>query len=236
MRSDLNHAQTIGATLRGFTAPDLPGILARFVDEVFSFANENAGLADLRIAWNVFRVWQNPLIETNCEDWRLFLSWYAFHWRPESEANVQRPQSLTLAERYLGAFPAAQSMEVHALARHALKSPLDFYEVYYFQDYDRYYLKSLFLGVKQSYAFPSLMEGLTVGRIYFGKVVHLFADQGILIGHSRALPTSSKVSIARIRRNLIEKRAADFARDFWLFDSDVFNLYHDLCYGNLAAT
>lgn len=214
---------------------DAEGILARFLDNAFAYSNETIGLADLRAAWDVFRVWVGSGVNRRAEDWRLFLAWYVFHWHSSSEEVSKRPELPSIAERYLRDRPDAVPPEVHLLVRSAIGTPLDFYEMLYLPEFERYYLKSLFLGYQQSFGFEALPEGLTVGDVYLAKIVHIYADQGLIAGISTPFHANAKVPIGFLRRNLIRNRATDFSSDFWLFDSDIFNLYQDLQHGQFGT-
>jgi hypothetical protein len=109
-----------------------------------------------------------------------------------------------------------------------LEGPLDFYEVHFLPDLGCFYLKSLFLGFERSYAFDKLPLNLCDGDIFLGKIVHLFDDKGIIAGRSPAFGASAKVQISLIRRHLIRATPDVFQKNFSLFESDVFNLYHEL--------
>jgi len=210
----------------GLPRYDLEASLARFIEEAFAYANSTIGLADLREAWDVFRVWLDHRIDAHADVWQLFLAWYVFHWRASPKRTRRLPP--TIAEKYLLHSPDALHADLHGIVQSAVGAPIDFYEVLYLPDLDTYYLKSLFMGYQKSFGFQRLPRGMELGNVYLAKVVHLYEDQGLIAGISAALGLEAKVAIGNLRRNLIKKRATDFMCEFWLFESDIFNLYRDL--------
>lgn len=210
---------------------ELPVFLELFLGRAMAFAYENCGVADVREAWNAFRVWLSSELDPSAEDWRLFLFWYIFHWQPSDhplpcsfEESIAGRAFLTLREE--------TSPRQEAFLRAAASSPLDFYEVYRLQEWDCFYVKSLLLGQEGSFSFRELPPEFTEGDIFFGKVIPLQEDQGVLAAHSAIFTSSAKVPISALRLELIKDRRADFSRNFRTFDSDVFNLYHDLLKGS----
>lgn len=233
--SDKSVTDLLSARFASAPPAEMKGILDGFLDNACSYAQETIGLADLRDAWDVFRAWLGSGVNVRADDWRLFRAWYVFHWHSQSSGSSNRPELSSIAERYLRDRPEVEPPDAHLLVRSAIGTPMDFYEVLYLPDFERYYLKSLFLGYQQSYAFRALPEGLALGNIYLAKIVHVYADQGLVAGISPPFHANAKVPIGSLRRNLILTRAADFTRDFWLFESDIFNLYHDLAQGNFGT-
>lgn len=207
-----------------------------FVDRAVFFANRNRPSDDIHNAWRTFRVWLSPWLDYNSDDWRLFLVWYVFHWQsPMGEGEETANFSVSsIAEQYVEECPEEVSLVEQKMIAVATKSPLDFYEIYKLPELDCYYVKSLFLGYLHSYAFAELPKGLKVGDVFFGKLIHFQEDKGVVAGHSRPFPPNAKVSIAHLRRHLINGRKEEFINNFSLFDSDLFNLYHDLIEGKGA--
>jgi hypothetical protein len=209
--------------------------LAGWAELALSFVNRAVGYSklvndprDIHEAWTAFRVWLSPRFEYGCQDWGLFLAWYVFHWKPVKNAIREK---FSLAELYAAECPAEVSEKEKILISEAVRNPLDFYEIYWLSELNCYYVKSLFLGYQNSFAFHEMPAGLEVGDVFFGKIVPLYEDRGIIVGHSRPIGGSAKVAIAYLRRELIRRRKSDFINDFYLFDSDIFNLYHDLLHG-----
>jgi hypothetical protein len=204
-----------------------------FVERALTFANQRCDPRDIHEAWRAFRVWLSSWIDYNSDDWRLFLVWYVFHWQAGAEEGDSRPP--TVAEYYINSNEDS-SPEDRWLLGSASVCPLDFYEIYEFVELGCFYMKSLFLGYQHSFAFPKLPEGLKAGDIFFGKIIHIRDDRGVVAAHSRPFPPSAKVAITALRRQLIQKRKEEFIHNFGLFDSDLFNLYHDLLSEEVAAS
>jgi hypothetical protein len=205
-------------------------LVIRFVDRAFAFSNRRCDPQDIHDAWRTFRVWQSAWIDYKSEDWRLFLAWYVFHWRVADEQN-ELPEAGPLAALYAAECPEEISPAEQKMLATAMGSPLDFYEIYELPEPNCFYLKSLFLGYQHSYAFTSLPPNLKTGDVFFGKIVHFRDDKGVIAAHSRPFPSTAKVAIAYIRRQLILGRKEEFIKNFSLFDSDLFNLYYDLLNG-----
>lgn len=206
---------------------DIELVLRRLVDRAVVFAEREFGPGDIHEAWRAFRVWLSPWMDLDAEDWPLFLHWYVFHWRSPKAGEVpSRPRSI--AERFARAEKASLAGSELQLLTIGSKDPPDFYEIMELREIGRYYVKSLLLGYQHSYAFSELPEGLGAGQIFFGKIIHLHSDRGVIVGHSRALPMTTKFSIAQMRVHLVNGRKKDFLRDFSLFEPDVLNLYHDI--------
>lgn len=203
----------------------LPGFLDDFVDAAFAFARQKFGMKDVREAWSTFRVWMSESVDFQADDWRLFMAWYVFHWHADRAASPEKAQ--VNAEIFMVAQPNYPSIQKEILTS-AVQSPLDFYEIYQLNEWECFYTKSLFLGLQHSFSFPRLPEGFRPGDIFFGKIVQVREDKGILVAHSPPLPNEAKVAIVQLRQDLIQQRKADFTQNFSLFDSDVFNLYYDL--------
>jgi hypothetical protein len=200
----------------------------QFIDGALAYARETRGLGDIRAAWDLFRVWLEPSLNFASEDWRLFVSWYVFHWHPPGNEQKAPEPGASIAERYYRERMAERYPELSSLVASGVKNPLDFYEVHFLPEMSCYYVKSLFLGYQYSFAFETLPEELKIGGVFFGKILHLGQDRGIILGHSRSFSVRAKVGIGRLRRDLVVRRRSDYLEEFWLFDSDVFNLYHDL--------
>ena len=191
------------------------------MDRALLLASNQRGEMDLCQAWHAFRAWfSTSRVDEGSEDWRLFLAWYLFHW--------QAPARPSIAEWYVSERPSEVSAEEVRMVATASRSPLDFYEIHTLPEMGCFYVKSLFLGYQQSYAFAELPDGLKVGDVFFGKVIHFQQDEGVIAGHSPAFPPSAKVPIAYLKRQLILRRKDDFLNNFSMFESDLFNLYHDL--------
>jgi hypothetical protein len=207
---------------------DLPAFLDRFQAGAIAFAFNGQGIGNLRDAWCTFRAWMHGDLDPQAEDWRLFLHWYIFHWVSSSENLSDCHSDAVIAEKYSLSLEHALSLEQKKLVAAAIQAPLDFYETYWLAEWECFYLKSLFLGQERSFAFTKLPIDIKVGDIFFGKIVPLQYDRGILAAHSQIFDSSAKVPIARLRQDLISARKSDFSNNFHLFDADVFNLYHDL--------
>lgn len=230
MNSDLGHAEP-SSVVAPLPIREWNSLVHGFVDKAVFFANQNRDPQDIHDAWRTFRVWLSSWIDYNSDDWRLFLVWYVFHWQPLELALDREAASGSIAEQYAKAFPEEVSTAERRMIVAATTNPLDFYEIYEFPELGCYYVKSLFLGYQHSYAFNELPEGLNVGDIFFGKLVHFKDDRGVIAGHSRPFPATAKIAIAYMRRHLIKDRKEEFITNFALFDSDLFNLYHDLLDG-----
>lgn len=201
----------------------------RFVDRAVFFANQNRDPQDIHDAWRTFRVWLSSWIDYNSDDWRLFLVWYIFHWQaPAASLEVPCRRVPSIAEEYLEKQPQEISESERKMVASAISSPMDFYEIHDFPELNCVYVKSLFLGFQHSYAFNELPEGLGVGDIFFAKIIHFQDDRGVIAAYSQPFSAMAKVSIAHMRRQLISGRKEEFVKNFPLFDTDLFNLYHDL--------
>lgn len=209
-------------------SPEWEAQVRRFVDNAVFFANRTRNPSDIHDAWRTFRVWLAAWIDYNSDDWRLFLVWYVFHWRtPELKAPTE-VRSPSIAEQFARACPEEISDAQWAILKAGVGSPMDFYEVHEVPGLECLYVKSLFLGYQHSYAFSTLPGGLKVGDIFFGKIIQFEDDLGTIACHSRAFPVTARVPIAYLRRQLISGRKEEFIKNFSLFESDLFNLYHDL--------
>lgn len=168
-------------------------------------------------------MWLDEKVDRSAEDWNLFRSWYLFHWQPQSaEARSPGPVAHSYAQKF------ANSEAEHDLIIAGTKSPLDFYEILEIPEPECFYVKSLLLGFRHSFAFRELPKDLKTGDIFLGHIVPLKADTGLFSGYSRPLDRSAKYAIARLRVDLITRRKVDFVENFGLFESDLLNLYYDL--------
>ena len=170
-------------------------------------------------AWNAFRAWNEESCISTRDHESIFLAWYLFKAQPIAECPSRLASFAKIfANEMLYISPLDRS-----LIERAESAPIDFFEVHEIPNLNKFYLKSLCLGYRGSFSFFEPPLESRPGDIFLGKVIPIMEDKGILMAKGPRLSRDTKVSVASLRRSLIENRRQEFLSNFPLFEADIFD-------------